>query len=203
MESTPIKLIENSTGTLVDALLHDEILDEHVRAQNRDWGVAFDEIKKSVTEGNSPKTELQEDAHWQWSKKIAAIRDKIGYKSLCIECAGKIEGMLILSFLATCRLPEQVGKDLVYLNYLASAPWNRIIGEQLPLHNRVGSTLFRAAVQVSQAEGLKGRLGLHSLPNAESFYRDKIGMSDLGPDPDPRHQGLRYFELSEVRATKV
>lgn len=41
--------------------------------------------------------------------------------------------------------------------------------------------------------GFGGRIGLHSLPQAETFYRD--WMTDFGRDP--QHQGLRYFEMSE------
>lgn len=54
-----------------------------------------------------------------------------------------------------------------------------------------------AAIAVSEDEGFKGRLGLHSLPQADDFYR-KIGMTDLGQDA--AYQNLRYFEMTSEQA---
>jgi hypothetical protein len=47
-------------------------------------------------------------------------------------------------------------------------------------------------------EGFHGRIGLHSLPSAELFYRDVIEMEDCGPDA--AYQNLRYFEMTAERA---
>ena len=37
-------------------------------------------------------------------------------------------------------------------------------------------------LQLSRGEGFKGRVGLHALPQAEQFYREKCGMTPLGKD---------------------
>jgi hypothetical protein len=42
--------------------------------------------------------------------------------------------------------------------------------------------------------GYEGRIGLVSLPRAEGFYEQRIGMTRYAPDPD--HQNLVYFELT-------
>ena len=42
-----------------------------------------------------------------------------------------------------------------------------------------------------------GRVGLHSLPEAEAFYR-RYNMPDYGPDPDKK--GLVYFEYGALQA---
>lgn len=55
-----------------------------------------------------------------------------------------------------------------------------------------------AAIAFSEQEGFKGRIGLHSLPQAENFYRDRCGMIDLGPDAT--YQNLRYFEMTPDQA---
>lgn len=57
--------------------------------------------------------------------------------------------------------------------------------------------LLTAAIALSYEEGFKGRIGLHSLPQADAFYR-RIGMTDLGPDP--ACQNLRYFEMTVEQA---
>ena len=59
--------------------------------------------------------------------------------------------------------------------------------------------MMTAAVELSLEEGFKGRVGLHSLPQAETFY-EKHGMIDLGPDAGV--QNLRYYEMtSDVAQT--
>jgi hypothetical protein len=47
--------------------------------------------------------------------------------------------------------------------------------------------------------GLAGRAGLHSLPQAESFYKTRCRMTDFGPDPD--YFDLVYFEYDPQQAT--
>jgi hypothetical protein len=62
----------------------------------------------------------------------------------------------------------------------------------------VGSVLLAAAIQLSIDEEFLGRLGLHSLPQADDWYR-KCRMTDLGPDPSEK-QNLRYFEMTPEQA---
>ncbi len=45
-----------------------------------------------------------------------------------------------------------------------------------------------------------GRIGLHSLRQAESFYRDTCGMAGLGEDPN--EYNLPYFEMTEAQANQ-
>ncbi len=40
--------------------------------------------------------------------------------------------------------------------------------------------------------------GLHSLPQANGFYANTCGMTDLGPDPG--YDNLRYFEMTPEQA---
>ncbi|MCL2716575.1 MAG: GNAT family N-acetyltransferase [Alphaproteobacteria bacterium] len=95
-----------------------------------------------------------------------------------------------------CREPGQVGKPLVYVDYLEVAPWNRRKLEAKPRLIGVGTALMTAAVMLSFDEGFEGRLGLHSLPQADAFYR-QMGMRDLGEDA--KYQNLKYFEMTEER----
>lgn len=52
------------------------------------------------------------------------------------------------------------------------------------------------ARQRSMELGYEGRVGLHALPGAESFYDDQ-NMADYGPDPD--QENLTYFEYSRFQ----
>jgi hypothetical protein len=58
--------------------------------------------------------------------------------------------------------------------------------------------MIRAAIALSEELEFKGRIGLHSLPQANSFYANTCGMSDLGMDAD--YQNLRYFEMTPEQA---
>jgi hypothetical protein len=57
-----------------------------------------------------------------------------------------------------------------------------------------------AAIQLSIDEGNLGRIGLHSLPQADAFY-SRCGMTDMGPDTNYPKFPLRYFEMTETQAS--
>lgn len=102
--------------------------------------------------------------------------------------------MLVLTAGKFCRIESQKGKPLVYVDYLATAPWNSADVVAEPTYAGVGKVLIRSAIQLSVEEELQGRIGLHSLPQAESYYRDNCKMTDLGQDK--AYYGLKYFETT-------
>ena len=57
---------------------------------------------------------------------------------------------------------------------------------------------MRAAIELSKELGFKGRIGLHSLPQANGFYANICGMTDLGADA--KYNDLRYFEMMSEQA---
>jgi len=84
---------------------------------------------------------------------------------------------------------------IVYVEALASAPWNRRSLDNPPYLRGVGTALLLFARRRSYNLGYQGRIGLHALPESESFY-DRQGMSDYGRDPDK--ENLRYFEYGSL-----
>jgi hypothetical protein len=139
----------------------------------------------------------EESAHWEWRDKMSAFGGLLAYPSFALECEGETQGLMILSLLTRCRLPSQRGKHQVYVEFLETAPWNRPSLAGAPRYRGVGPALVHVAITLSVTEGYKGRLGLHSLPQADAWYRDRCGMTDLGID---RTKGLRYFEMSPRQA---
>jgi hypothetical protein len=141
---------------------------------------------------------LPENPHWEWQSKLQAIGD-VGYV-FGIEYEEQIQCLLLVRTDRTCRLTDKFGKPLVYLDYLATAPWNQPELVSPPRLRGCGKTMIRAAIQWSIDRGWEGRIGLHSLPSAENFYRDKriCGMTDLGIDEN--YERLRYFEMSATQA---
>lgn len=85
---------------------------------------------------------------------------------------------------------------LIYIQAIASAPWNRIDIENPPYFLGVGRALLLFARRRSEQLGYRGRVSLHALPGSEGFYR-RNNMPDYGPDPDK--EGLIYFEYGATQ----
>jgi hypothetical protein len=101
------------------------------------------------------------------------------------------------------RHPERSGAGLVYVEYIAVAPWNyKDLLEKLhraPYFGKIGKVLLTAAITLSRELGYEGRIGLHSLPQTEDYYALGCGMIDLGLETfqGPGYQyDLRYYEMT-------
>ena len=64
---------------------------------------------------------------------------------------------------------------------------------------RARTVLITEAVRLSLEMGLGGRVGLHSLPQAEGFYTHRCRMTRVGTDP--HYYDLTYFEYTGQQAT--
>jgi GNAT superfamily N-acetyltransferase len=84
---------------------------------------------------------------------------------------------------------------LVYINYVATAPWNRRDSRGFGRLRGVGTSLMEWAAQYSREVGCEGRLGLHSLRSSDAFY-DHLRFRNFGIDA--AHRGMRYFERCDV-----
>lgn len=112
------------------------------------------------------------------------------FETYAIESEELTQGLL---WLETQWHRSWVNRDwrIVYVEALASAPWNRSILDDPPFFRGIGTALLLFARRRSYELGYGGRVGLHALPDAEGFY-DRRNMMDYGPDPDK--ENLRYFE---------
>ena len=158
---------------------------------------------RTARAGGVPAEDLPEHSHWRWERKWRAATGASRFFG--IEHGGEMQGLMAVRLDKQCRLPEQTGLPLVYVDYLAAAPWNDAvllarIGE-FPRLSRVGSALLGSASRLSRANGWEGRIGLHGLPQAARFYRERCGMTDLGADAD--YEGLPYFEMTAAQAGKL
>lgn len=158
----------------------------------------FDELRlagklsmDTVTYWNVP------DIRWQWPNKFRERAGQLQWASYALRCGGDTQGLMFVNLLRRCRLPSQLNQHLVYVDLVSTAPWNRPRLTPKPLYGGVGVTLVTEAVIRSNEEGFEGRIGLHSLPGAETLYR-KLNMECLGPDPG--YDGLTYFEMTPLQA---
>lgn len=136
-----------------------------------------------------------EDQHWVWRNKCA-IAPGTNRRVFSLLNAADVEAAMVLLFGKSSR--DQAGSlPMVYVDFVAVAPWNRRKFQHPQRFRSLGTVLLGAAVELSQALGLEGRCGLHSLPQSEGFYR-RIGMHDFGVDA--AYSSLRYFEFDAAGA---
>lgn len=210
----PVHLYDESSGHFEPAELVAPIQERHLVDTETLWAPelasALGELCNALSaEGRLDRKTLDaacadkhlQDAHWRWRDKDARYGCDDSAIGVALECAGCTQGLMYLTSGYTCQLAPDKGEDLLYVDFIAVAPWNRrqLYGGQKK-YTGIGTTLMFAAVRLSMSYGLNGRLGLHSLPQADTFYADVIGMSDGGFD---HANGMRYFELSAQDAAAI
>jgi len=134
--------------------------------------------------GQTAGLTLLEHGHWDWRNKAESV-EAGRYMLVAVECDGDIQGLMAIP-----RIPRRArlcDGILVYVDYLEIAPWNLKGAVDPPRFLGVGTVLMAEAVRISVVEGFDGRVGLHSLPQAEGFYA-KCKMTRLAEDPT-------YFDL--------
>jgi GNAT superfamily N-acetyltransferase len=164
------------------------------------------QISTSITErvlsevkawGPALKRHAEEDASWDWTQFLHKFRsvqrenlDEFEYGVLL--CKARTQAIMIME--TANHLSRRGNKPLVYVEYLAVAPWNRP-GIQNPRRfTGCGSILVHHAVERSESLGYGGLVGLHALPGARPFYV-RIGFKDFGADT--QEGGLHYLQLND------
>ena len=161
--------LRDSSGAAVEAELWDAITEKNLADWEAEWLPELFTLLKQLNRARVERRLWPQSRHWDWRAKLKAI-----------------EGLL--------------GQPLVYVDYLESAPWNRriLLPSGQAAYSGIGSILMRVAVERSLDEEYKGRVELHSLPQANAFYANICRMTDLGPDA--KHENLRYFEFTPEQA---
>lgn len=196
-ESSIIYLQDVATDQPVQGILQDAIEEAQLVDWELRWQPAMVAILQKLAQDGVPTREWPQSRHWNWLKKTARSRNLLAYRGLCVVVDGITQGLSLHDFTKVAREPSQVGKPLVYVDYLEVAPWNQAIPNCQQQLRGVGRALLNGAISLSESEGFMGRIGLHSLPQAESFYRRR-GMVDLGPDE--HYEDMHYFELTTAQA---
>src|ERR1017187_2324740 len=196
MQESRVYLTKTATGELVEASLLDEVIDRHLTMWSGSWQAAM-----QAHCGGRVLRDKPEDHHWDWKWKAGEWRPMLGYHSFAITCEGELQGLMLVSDLKSARIQAQFGKPIVYVEFVATAPWNRPEIQTPQRYRGVGTVMVTAAVELSWDLGYRGRIGLHSLPAAERFYRESCGMTELGKDA--AHQNLMYYEMTDNQAERL
>lgn len=204
LRAVPLK--NRLTGAFEGAQLFQGIDANNLAHIEGRWRPMFEHRKlEAESTGESLSDINAEDAHWEWGKKmIAAVQDPFVFDTFVLECAGNTQAiMLVQKGGPKCfsRHSEHERAPLIYVDFLSTAPWNRPKLVSEPVYKGGGRILISTAVSLSLEEEMQGRIGLHSLPGAEAFYRDQVGMSDFGKDKN--YGELVYFELPASKAADM
>jgi GNAT superfamily N-acetyltransferase len=187
----------DAPGTFVSAELSDFMTRGAAQHADQSWTAFLAEFRSDAAARGDAIDDLEHD-HWQWERKFTATSRLLPYAFYRVEHAGDIQGLMLLqSDGHYCQIPGQKPSPLVYVMFLAVAPWNYGRLVKVPRYRGAGSVLLRAAVELSTELGFGGRIGLHSLPQSESWY-EQYEMVGLGPDP--KKSGLKYYEMTSDQA---
>ena len=197
VEVSTVYLLDVATGGSVEAELRDAIEQAQIDDWAGKWLPATVAIIQELVNNRVPRSQWPQSLHWNWAQKTSQVQGLLAFRGFSVVAQGVTQGLAQVDLTKSAREPRQIGKPLVYIQYLEAAPWNRRELGRTPRLRGIGSALLAAAVALSEDEGFKGRVGLHSLPQADDFYR-RCGMVDL--EPDPTYQNLRYFEMTAEQA---
>lgn len=199
---SPIALFSADRNAPEDAELWDAITEQQLLDWEGEWLPELFKAVQRLKRAGVERRHWPQSRHWDWRRKTAAIQGMLANTGFSVVCGGVTQGMMIVDKTERrCRIEHQKDQHLVYVAFVENAPWNR--RELLydpPKYRGVGSVLVRAAIELSKYESFKGRIGLHSLPQSNGFYANTCGMTDLGVDPDPNYNPMRYFEMTHEQA---
>jgi hypothetical protein len=197
---SPAFLLDVAQGKAADAEIWDGITEQQLADWEGEWMPELFKALQCLRRAGVDRQYWPQSRHWNWRNKAQFLQGSLSNPGFSVMCGGVTQGLMILeSALHRCRIDEQAGKHIMYVEYLENAPWNRKELLFNPIRYRgVGSLLIRSAIELSIEEGFKGRIGLHSLPQSESWYAKTCGMTDLGVDKNK--EGLRYFEMTAAQA---
>ena len=194
-----VHLLNVERGEPETAELWDAITEQQLADWEGEWVPELFKALQRLRRTGVERRHWPQNRHWDWRRKTEALQGILANPGFSIVCDGLTQGMMIVdTAMKRCRIDSQKGKHLVYVEFAESAPWNRKELFDPPRYRGVGSILIRAAIALSEDLEFHGRIGLHSLPQANSFYAKTCGMTDLGADPS--YQNLHYFEMTPERA---
>jgi hypothetical protein len=193
------KLRERAGGRLVDAIPHDRLLLDELFNAEAKWCVDRVQVLRALAHAGvkADSPEWPESVHWSWAWKGASCRatrlEEGGDARLFgIAAGGEWQALMFAVWEGHGALLKEGARPVIYVDYLESAPWNWPIKSinQSGRYGGAGTQLMELAVRWSYSMGYGGRVGLHALPQAATFYESQCGMANLGRDVSYNHLAL-------------
>lgn len=130
------------------------------------------------------------DQHWRWFNKTFVLSDPNTYEWFYLIADNDIQAVAVVFHPKISRFDTD---QIIYIDYLAVAPWNRntVIADKR--FSGLGSKLIKVLnLHLGKALSYREGFSLHSLAQAKTYY-ESIGMKDFGPDSN-KHD-MHYFEM--------
>lgn len=192
-----VELQNRHTGEFEPARVVCEIDDDNLTDFEQHWRPILKQRRADFENSQAAAAGNVQDSHWDWVGKATGARRAMGQETFAVECDGHTQGLMLVDLARFARLDPHKGRELVYIELLASAPWNRYATVKNPKYKGAGRILIATAISLSVNEGFEGRIGLHSLPQSESWYREEAGFTDVEFD---HLKKMRYFEMTVVQS---
>jgi hypothetical protein len=121
-----------------------------------------------------------EDHRWNWLEFFDKFGTKLGFQCLAVQTPDKrFQGAIVYRWNHQKSLLEN--GEVVFVEYIATAPQNRRGAFPKPRYNGVGTGLMFTAMRHSYELGFEGRIGLDAAPGTdEEFYIPRFGFVDTG-----------------------
>ncbi|MHB8390258.1 MAG: hypothetical protein ACYDBH_11850 [Acidobacteriaceae bacterium] len=192
-----VVLLNRTTSAFESAEVFQELDQKNLDDFNRLWKPMLKNRRDEFPSWTAAADANVQDSHWDWVGKAEHAARSMQYETFAVECAGQTQGLMLVDVTKFAQLDGQQGRELVYIELLATAPWNRRKLVPTPVYKGVGRVLVGTAISLSVELGFKGRIGLHSLRQSESWYETEASFIDGGYNPV---QGMQYFEMTEAQA---
>ncbi len=203
--SRPLRVIQlqRRDAPLVSCELLAELTPLELLSVDEAWHGDRLAMMRQLMQREIPRSQWPQSLHWDWSRKVLAAPQLI-HSVYAIRSESKWLGAMLIRAdpRYRVRLGPEAGKEIVYVDFVESAPWNWPVPalDQDVSITGVGTALMLAAVEKSMEEEFGGRLGLHALPQSERFY-EAFGMTRVAADA--WKQGLVYFEMTQTQAQEA
>lgn len=196
-------LLDISSRQLVEAEICDQVSDVDIADWKTNWLPYVNKVVERLKLAGVPRHQWPQSHHWDWADKTSQPL-LLSRSAYAVRCNGSLQGLMrVRSSVGGCRIASQRGKDCIYVDYIETAPWNQVQYSDSPQYALVGTVLVAAALHLSIDQGLRGRIGLHSLPQADRWYAEHLGMKDLGLDKNLYEGRLKYFETTPEIAQNI
>jgi hypothetical protein len=190
------RISNNESGSDCDfSVVHGRCFQRALKC-NIEWGTYFGKLIESAINPDSSNSEIEkmvtdyllQDVHWNWLAK-AAEKNGDEFEWFFFDAEEVPQGACVIYHPKASALQEG---NVFYIEYIASAPWNRNIPGQTKRFSGVGKVLIQNALRFAMSElGLKPGFNLHSLPQSNKYY-ENLGMQRIdGMEKD----GMNFFEM--------
>ena len=186
---------------MVEATLHTDLAPVDLALLERTWSPKRVALFNALEKASVPRQDRPQSLHWDWGKKVPELK-LLEARGFGVLCEGDWQGaMMTKTASSVSRLEATRRKPIVYVDYLELAPWNWKVTplKRQGRYGGMGTLLFLQADLQRFDEGFGGRVGLHALPQAATFYAG-LGLKRVAHDDAKR---LPYYELDSQAANRL